>query len=76
MILLKTRLPVISRGRFFFLQSRIAIPRYFSQLYGAYFKYIVHVHVHTRTVLAQVGLSPSCTTVSVHTETESRANVL
>ena len=37
---------------FFFLQTRIAIPRYFSQSYGAYFKYIihVHVHVHTRTV--------------------------
>ena len=38
--------------RFSFLQTRIAIPRYFSQSYGAYFKYIihVHVHVHTRTV--------------------------
>ena len=39
---------------FFFLQTRIAIPRYFSQSYGSYFKYIVHVHVHvhvhTRTV--------------------------
>ena len=36
----------------FFLQTRIAIPRCFSQSYGAYFKYIVHVHVHvhTRTV--------------------------
>ena len=41
-----------ARSRFFFLQTRIAIPRYFSQSYGAYFKYIihVHVHVHTRTV--------------------------
>ena len=41
-------------SRFFFLQTRIAIPRYFSQSYGAYFNYIVHVHVHvhvhTRTV--------------------------
>ena len=27
--------------RFFFLQTRIAIPQYFSQSYGAYFKYIV-----------------------------------
>ena len=32
----------------FFLQTRIAIPQYFSQSYGAY-QYI-HVHVHTRTV--------------------------
>ena len=39
------------RGRWiFFLQTRIAIPQYFSQSYGAYFKHIVHVHVHTRTV--------------------------
>ena len=27
--------------RFFFLQTRIAIPQYFSQSYGAYIKYIV-----------------------------------
>ena len=40
------------RYAIFFLQTRIAIPRYFSQSYVAYFKYIihVHVHVHTRTV--------------------------
>ena len=46
--------PVVAscRTAIFFLQTRIAIPRYFSQSYGAYFKYIihVHVHVHTRTV--------------------------
>ena len=38
------------RGRrFFFLQTRIAIPQYFSQSYGAYFKHIGRT-VHTRTV--------------------------
>ena len=38
---------LVARPRaIFFLQTRIAIPRYFSQSYGAYFKYIVHVHVH------------------------------
>ena len=46
---------LMARSRFFFLQTRIAIPQYFSQSYGAYFKYIVrvhvqYVHVHTRTV--------------------------
>ena len=36
------------RGRrFFFLQTRIAIPQYFSQSYGAYFKHIVHVRTCT-----------------------------
>ena len=30
-----------ARSRFFFLQTRIAISQYFSQSYGAYFKYIV-----------------------------------
>ena len=41
------------RGRrFFFLQTRIAIPQYFSQSYGRVFlsTSYVHVHVHTRTV--------------------------
>ena len=38
-------------GDFFFLQTRIAIPRYFSQSCGAYFKYIVHVHVHVHDIL-------------------------
>ena len=38
--------------RFFFCKRGLASPQYFSQSYGAYFKYIVHVHVyvHTRTV--------------------------
>ena len=31
-------------SRFSFPQTRIAIPRYLSQSYGAYLKYIVHVH--------------------------------
>ena len=31
----------------FFLQTRIAIPQYFSQSYGAYFKYIVCTCAYT-----------------------------
>ena len=38
----------------FFLQTRIAIPRYFSQSNGAYFKYIVHVHTRTVNVCAML----------------------
>ena len=38
----RVRVAFSMRGRdFFFLQTRIAIPQYFSQSYGAYFKYIV-----------------------------------
>ena len=33
--------------RFFFLQTRIAIPQYFSQSYGAYFKHIVRTCAYT-----------------------------
>ena len=44
-------------GAIFFLQTRIAIPRYFSQSYGAYFKYIVHVHTRTVNVCAMLMIS-------------------
>ena len=40
-----------------FLQTRIAIPRYFSQSYGAYFKYIIHVHTRTVNVCAMLMIS-------------------
>ena len=41
----------------FFLQTRISIPRYFSQSYGAYFKYIVQVHTRTVNVCAMLMIS-------------------
>ena len=47
-----------ARPRFFFLQTRIAIPRYFSQSYGAYFKYNVHVCAMLMTSYAILKYAP------------------